>query len=62
MMRYIVKRLGQTVITAIFVTMIVFGLARLTGDPALATFAAWLQARIADGPGSYRLDAAGARG
>ena len=36
--------------------------ARLTGDPALATFAAWLQARIAEGPGSYRLDAAGARG
>jgi len=35
MMRYIVKRLGQTVVTAIFVTMIVFGLARLTGDPTL---------------------------
>lgn len=35
MMRYIVKRLGQTIVTAIFVTMIVFGLARLTGDPTL---------------------------
>ncbi|MFC3231135.1 LysR substrate-binding domain-containing protein [Marinibaculum pumilum] len=36
--------------------------ARLTGDPALATFSAWLQDRIAEGPGSYRLDQARAAG
>ncbi|MFN4089562.1 MAG: ABC transporter permease [Alphaproteobacteria bacterium] len=35
MSRYIIRRLGQTVITAIIVTMIVFALARLTGDPTL---------------------------
>src|SRR3546814_19068310 len=32
MLRYIVRRLGQTLVTAVFVSMIVFGLARLTGD------------------------------
>ena len=32
---YILRRLVQTLVTAIFVTMIVFGLARLTGDPTL---------------------------
>ncbi len=35
MTRYIVRRLLQTVVTAIFVTVIVFSLARLTGDPTL---------------------------
>src|SRR3546814_238130 len=35
MLRYIVRRLGQTLVTAVFVSMIVFGLARLTGDPAI---------------------------
>ena len=35
MTRYIIRRLGQTLVTAVFVTMIVFGLARLTGDPTL---------------------------
>jgi len=32
--RYIIKRLGQTVLTLFAVSIIVFGLARLTGDPA----------------------------
>jgi peptide/nickel transport system permease protein len=32
--RYIIRRLGQTVITLLAVSVIVFGLARLTGDPA----------------------------
>jgi ABC-type dipeptide/oligopeptide/nickel transport system permease component len=35
MLRYIIKRLAQTVVTAVFVTMIVFSLARLTGDPTV---------------------------
>ena len=35
MTRYILRRLLQTVVTAIFVTVIVFSLARLTGDPTL---------------------------
>jgi peptide/nickel transport system permease protein len=35
MLRFTLIRLGQTLITAVFVSMIVFGLARLTGDPAL---------------------------
>lgn len=35
MLRYIIRRLGQTLVTAIFVSMIVFGLARLTGDPTI---------------------------
>jgi peptide/nickel transport system permease protein len=35
MLTYIVRRLGQTVITALFVSMIVFSLARLTGDPTI---------------------------
>lgn len=34
MYRYIIRRLGQTVITLLAVSVIVFGLARLTGDPA----------------------------
>ena len=34
MQRYIIKRLGQTVLTLFAVSIIVFGLARLTGDPA----------------------------
>jgi peptide/nickel transport system permease protein len=32
--KYIVKRLGQTILTLFAVSIIVFGLARLTGDPA----------------------------
>lgn len=35
MLTYIVRRLGQTVITALFVSVIVFSLARLTGDPTI---------------------------
>lgn len=35
MTRYVLRRLLQTVVTAIFVTVIVFSLARLTGDPTL---------------------------
>ncbi|MCA8927873.1 MAG: ABC transporter permease [Alphaproteobacteria bacterium] len=35
MLTYIVRRLGQTVVTALFVTVIVFSLARLTGDPTI---------------------------
>jgi len=34
--RYILRRLLQTAVTAVFVTMIVFGLARLTGDPTVS--------------------------
>jgi len=33
-LRYLIKRLGQTVFTLFAVTVIVFGLGRLTGDPA----------------------------
>lgn len=32
---YVLRRLGQTVVTAIFVSMIVFSLARVTGDPTI---------------------------
>src|SRR5688572_6294774 len=32
---YVARRIGQTLITALFVTMIVFSLARLTGDPTI---------------------------
>lgn len=35
MFRFAIVRIGQTLITAIFVSMIVFSLARITGDPAL---------------------------
>lgn len=35
MFRFAIIRIGQTLITAIFVSMIVFSLARITGDPAL---------------------------
>ncbi len=35
MLLYIIRRLGQTAITAIFVSMIVFSLARVTGDPTI---------------------------
>lgn len=35
MFRFAFVRIGQTLITAIFVSMIVFSLARITGDPAL---------------------------
>ena len=35
MTAYILKRLAQTVVTAMFVTVIVFALARLTGDPTV---------------------------
>jgi peptide/nickel transport system permease protein len=38
MLRFTLIRLGQTLITAVFVSLIVFGLARLTGDPALTLF------------------------
>ena len=31
---YLVKRLGQTLVTLLFLTLMVFALARLTGDPA----------------------------
>ena len=34
MQRYLIRRLGQTVFTLLAVTVIVFGLGRLTGDPA----------------------------
>ncbi len=34
MLRYLIKRLGQTVFTLFAVTVIVFGLGRMTGDPA----------------------------
>jgi len=33
-LRYLIKRLGQTVFTLFAVTVIVFGLGRMTGDPA----------------------------
>ncbi len=32
---YILRRLGQTAVTAVFVSMIVFSLARVTGDPTI---------------------------
>ena len=35
MLSYTIRRLGQTVVTALFVSMIVFSLARLTGDPTI---------------------------
>lgn len=35
MLRFTLIRLGQTLITAVFVSIIVFSLARLTGDPSL---------------------------
>ncbi len=35
MFTYIMRRLGQTIVTALFVSVIVFSLARLTGDPTI---------------------------
>ena len=35
MLLYVTRRIGQTLVTALFVTMIVFSLARLTGDPTI---------------------------
>jgi len=35
MFTYIMRRLGQTIVTSLFVSVIVFSLARLTGDPTI---------------------------
>lgn len=35
MLTYVVKRLGEGVITLLLMTMLIFGLTRFTGDPTL---------------------------